>query len=481
MDPKLKKFLELSKAQRELYPGWIIAPKKTRDTIWHYTERWVNYVYSSLQSLSPPEDLYLLYELIWRFEISLTPILLEHTEIISSIIKKYNPFPELINNTEATITPNKSNKQLWDWDFIKKCWMEIFFALIKEARDDQDEKRFNEWLNIIKDTVKEKDEWKSKYYYEQCLFYMFQFNYEKVKHIIQEWPKNSNLPFWEVKRASILAELGELEEAEKIAENSLKKVRSQIRPNKKNYTVLSQEGWTMLLLKIIKESNYLGVLENEYSDRWNFLEKDACNPRNEIEKLDLVLKQSPKQTEKVKKNFDPNSVNVSYKFFDESFDMYNFRAGFEFLRIFEEGALPFHCGIMNIFSDTVENATRWIEMFASDWALGALFRTEDIKRIDNFSRINIALFEKDKIDKLYLNFKELLLYCINILTKNTLNNSAQNKICFSLEILSRLTFKLSKEQLTDILDLSIQIYKADIFRKNHFFYDAINNLFKRTL
>jgi hypothetical protein len=56
------------------------------------------------------------------------------------------------------------------------------------------------------------------------------------------------LSFWGGKRAAILAELGEIAEAKRLAQGALNDVRSRMQPYTIDHALLSQESWMMLLL-----------------------------------------------------------------------------------------------------------------------------------------------------------------------------------------------------------------------------------------
>ena len=40
---QLSKLLQTWKAQRRLYPGWVIVPEDRRSELWLYTEKWLSY------------------------------------------------------------------------------------------------------------------------------------------------------------------------------------------------------------------------------------------------------------------------------------------------------------------------------------------------------------------------------------------------------------------------------------------------------
>ena len=185
----------------------------------------------------------------WRLEITLTPLINNWTEIINQIVEKFNPFPSYIEIPNASIKADQIEYKSLDWERIRESWVELAFALVREARENNNEERFSLWINRLGCLQDIQKDWKARLLYEKCLFFLFKLNQEEVRKCLESWPQLDDLPFWETKRASIFAELGNLDEAEEIAERALQKVRSQIQPYEIDCLTLSQEGWTMYLLK----------------------------------------------------------------------------------------------------------------------------------------------------------------------------------------------------------------------------------------
>jgi hypothetical protein len=319
------------------YPGWVIAPKKNRDSLWMCTERWIEPLLQSIEELPPPENLFLLHELNWRLETALIPLFMNWAEKITPVIETFDPYPKRVEIKGATIKPDEDKYKQWDWKSIGECWVGLAFALAREAREDQDEKRFRLWMTRLEEVVKQRTEWHARWFYEECLFYLFRFDQEKIRETLENWPETSDLPFWEVKHASILAELGELKEAERIAEGALSRIRSQIQPYSIDYSLASQEGWIMLLLKAIK-SNKLDKDEDfvkQYRDRWEQLRTYRCNPIPEIDRLELVLngpRPSHKPEKETKKEFDPDRITVTHHI-RSGWNISEFLPAFTFLRM----------------------------------------------------------------------------------------------------------------------------------------------------
>lgn len=487
----LRELYETWRRIRLEYPGWIVAPRENREALWRYIDYWIEPVLRSIDKLSPPENLFLLYELNWRLEITLTPLFIHWVEKIAPILETFNPYPRLVEIKDATIRPdNKEYKQL-DWKSIGECWVELVFALAREAREDQDEKRFRLWMDRLENVVRQHKEWQARWFYEECLFCLFRFDQKKIRTTLENWPVTYDLPFWEVKRASILAELGELKETEKIAEGALTVIRSRLQPYSVDYSLLSQEGWTMVLLQAIKynirgtERDFVG----QYRDRWEKLGAYRCDPGPEIEILKAIVngpRPAPTPEEEIKKEFDPGRVTVTHHL-SSGLHISVFRPAFAFLRMFEEGALPIRCGAV-IMSDAIANSAEWIAPFAPLWSLSSMIRMGKSKEIKEwFDRVHVASLTQDEVDYLYHLFIDSLTQAIRDLV-GSLQQIGLPKMSFSQrqvmllpELLSRLCFRLSIKQLDELFKLAINMYKLPLFCQYHFLHDCVYVLFKRLL
>jgi len=489
---ELEKLYETWRKKRQEYPGWVVAPMANREGLWRYTERRIKPVLHSIEKLPPPENLFLLYELNWRLETALIPLFMDWVEKITPIIETFNPYPELVEVEDAVIRPDNDKYKQLDWKSIEKCWVELVFALAREAREDQDESRFHFWMDRLEKVVKQHTEWHARWFYEECLFHLFRFDQEKIRKVIYCWPETSDLPFWEVKRASILAELGELKEAEKIAEEALSEIRSSLPHYSIDYSLLSQEGWAMLLLGAIKD-NKLGEKENfvkQYRGRLEQLRTYRCNPFPEINRLGLVLngqRPSHKPETETKKEFDPDRITVTH-YIRSGWKFSKTLPAFAFLRMFEEGAVPMKCGVVSMFSIAVVNSAKWIESFAPLWSLSSIIRAGEGEKLKElFDRIRIATLTQDEVDHLNHIFINSLTLAIRDLAGNPQQinlagtSFSQRQVTLISEMLSRLCFRLSTEQLIQLFDLTLDMYKQPIFHQHYILHGCVDNLFKRIL
>ena len=193
-------------------------------------------------------------------------------------------------------------------------------------------------------------EHKANFHYERGLYALFGLNLQELKEILAEWQVNESLPFWEAKRAGLLAELGQVDEAKKILERSLKDIRSKLnlKPITSDYSLVSQESFVMLLLQYVQTSvSYIQhewsknqELRNEFSERWNALNQYKCDPWHELKLFKSTLKQPPvKQSEVTeRKEFDIGRITHAYHSGSGSKEA---RIAYSFLRFCEDAGIPF--------------------------------------------------------------------------------------------------------------------------------------------
>ena len=394
-------------------------------------------------------------------------------------MEKFNPFPSYIEIPTATIKEDEKEFNNLDWEQIRESWVELAFALAREARENHNEKRFSLWINRLEHLINISEYWKVRLFYEKCLFFLFKLNQEELRKCLESWPQIDNLPFWQAKKASILAELGNLKEAEKIAEKSLQKIRFQIEPYEVDCLTLSQEGCVMFLLKRIKmntnrkTNNYLEDIVREYRDRWDKLEIYRCNPDSYIDSLRLSI-------EKIQLSRFETEIRYQSQSFKDSL------SAFSFLRMFEEMGLPVRCGSISIEPNTVFKSSMQIEPYAPFWALSYMIRTGIIDGIRRrFTQFKLSLLSIEEVGLLYELFTNSLKQSTKYLELNPFechrNSYSVKQIELTSEMLSRLCMRLSVIQLDQLFKLTVDMYQMQIFRKYHFLYSCLNNIMNMLL
>lgn len=477
------------KAQREAYPGWIVLPNANRERLWQYTDYWINPILSSLDNLTAPESLSLLYELNWRLEKCLLPIPDERAaEKYRQTLARFNPFPAFtVPAGKAEFQPDDEAARSLDWGAISREWTELEFALMRNARENFDDPAFEGYVEKLREIVRHNDDWLARWFYERCLFALFRLDHDKAREILLEWNENLGDSFWSVKRAAILAEIGEIEAAEEAAEAALANIRARQQPFTNNYALFSQEGWTMLLLEGLKDNRWLTENKSlvEYRDRWQQLASYRCNPWLDLETFELKVKSldpRPKPAKTTIKGFSPGEERVSYSLLSSD-EPEKARLALSFLRMFVESGLPFRSNKIVYFGEAITNAAVCLAGSDLEHTISTIIRIEKTDDIQNwFNRHHVARLSETAINRFFVLFSASFVGAIERY-QQTLGSDANEtpfrRIKLFAELLSRLCFRLPPDQFEIVFGFAVDIYKHPAFRQNYRLHEPVKVLFKR--
>ena len=222
---ELKEVIQEWSKIRLSYPGWIICPKEKRNIIRSRTE--YHNVLSYINVLNMYDKLSLIYELNWRYEVSLTPLSEDVADNIRKIIEDVNPFNLTINLDGNIVTFDNYEKQLkeineninLDVDYynIKKQWIELAFSLLRFEREELNIDLFELLKEKLADWLEDNSEYKSRLYYEDSMYALSIRDENRIRDILKEWDKLNDPPIFKIKRAGIYAEIGLEDKAEIIA------------------------------------------------------------------------------------------------------------------------------------------------------------------------------------------------------------------------------------------------------------------------
>jgi len=474
---------------RQKYPNWIIVPEDRREVLNNYTGNSISFAYH-LSKIELPFDIQFLYEFNWRIEKCLIPIYNDLIVSYENVIEKYNPFPNLIN-IENAITPNSKSKKNLDWDEITHEWLEIQLSIMRFYREEG----FHEkWqliaMRLSKLLEKLVPELQARYYYERCLYSLFSLNIAEVRRELKTWPVNSSLPFWEAKRAGLLAEIGEVIEAEKILENSLEFIRKQLSLStiSNDYSYVSQEAYIMQLLKYVKSaaSNIKGVyhipadISKSYTERWNTLVQYKCDPWSELQLFKIHLDKEPGEFKELEKKygFDIGHVTETYKF--GGYDKYAAKA-YSYLRFIEEIGIPYRLHRVIFGKEAAQGAIKHIAKYSPYWAFASFVRMGDSKIADSiFSRKSISRMNVEHVDNLINEYLSVLKKSVSEIK----NGDTSRNINFAIslanvipEILSRLCVKCSHGVKLKLLSFLKEVFESELRDR----YGGIRNLTERLI
>lgn len=110
---------------------------------------------------------------------------------------------------------------------LKSAWVELSFALVTAARERQDQTTFTTWMERLKAVVGTNSNWQARLNFESCMFFLSRGMLIDLRKALDQWSVRQEEPIWRLRRASILAELGDIDKAHSLAEEALQDVRAR--------------------------------------------------------------------------------------------------------------------------------------------------------------------------------------------------------------------------------------------------------------
>ena len=451
--------IEEWRACREKYPNWIILPQEQRERLWLYTE-WYSSNVSVFDRLPLFQELDYIYELNWRLEKCLFPIWNEMAPYFQKILDHYNLFPQAIEE-QREVNIDSWNNNI-DWAKYKKYWIELSLSLLRFYREERFDIEWNATESIISSIKFHlSSDQLARFYYEQILNAIFKMRHTVAKKILDEWPQNNTSVFWNVKRAMLLTEFGQVQEAANLLESSLLEIRRKLNlsPIEDDYTWVSQESYVMYLLKMVQENirwerrwdeEKVKEKTEDFNERWNDLLQYKCDPWAEQKYFDLMLQQSyyPKSRVYIKSEFEIGRSIRSTTMGGASKDMV---VAYGFLRYLEEIAIPLSLSSSNFDNKTISGVLERVKFVSPQWGIAILNRSGDVKTVETlFGREQLIKFPLFVIDTYIKECIELFYELLPERESNPIARAFINKVPY---VLSRLCTKCSDTLKIDMFKL----------------------------
>lgn len=501
---QFKKAINIWKQTRETYPNWLILPKENRDRLDEFTDK--EFIIN-INNIEPELAFTFLYEFNWRIEKYLLPILNEWIQYYETAVSKYNPFPNIFQIENAN-TPQENDGI--NWESITSYWIELQLSMLRYYREENINDKWNELaakINCIKKELSA--ELLARYCYERCLYFMFVLDISSVRKELAKWPTNTALPYWEAKRAGLMAELGNTKEAEKILETSLNEVRNRLTlmPLNNDYLLISQESYLLQLLQYVKrefslcynKQEELEELEKQeeqeksakqekleeikgYSERWNTLTQYKCDPWGELKTFEYLLNTNYENKNEYDTKYNFEIGSKSRTFYLDKNPTYTINA-YSFLRYIEETGIPLKISNITFGDKPAKSAIICISDYSPNWAFISFIRSGNKETIkDIWNRRSLAFYSQKRCDELVHFYLKALRETEMERQKGDIYYRKNFAISLSTllpEALSRLCVKCSFEVKKELLLFIRELYVSYSTSKST--YTGIYKLFQKLI
>lgn len=297
VEEQLIEALDAWRHNRELYPGWLIAPAETRLQLWRRTSDRI-FGLEVADDWSAARQLVLWREIAWRLEACLLPLPDENVNRIQGVLdhlrgilfEQGDNSPPLFFDDESwpkSLSPSRSE--------LRQDFLALQLRLLRSYRVRPNIEVFERCASDVERIARSSPDTIAHLQYQRCLRALAELDRENAREHLGQWPDDTVDPYWLVRKASVHSELGELDTAKSLAEEALTRIRLQRRHDGTGFYALSREGWCRRFLWQIELS------ENRRAPRLPMrlirdLERSRCSPDRELNRLvDRLQGRAPPQ------------------------------------------------------------------------------------------------------------------------------------------------------------------------------------------
>lgn len=466
---------------RQVYPGWLIAPHHIRDHIWERSSHWFHR-FDDLSDLTPRQRLEAFVELGWLLDLCLFPLFrnleqgaLEALEAVDLASRRVGD--EVVAD--------------WgDWSDLMAMSDRLALALSRNGRHANDRVLFDRAIGRLSERARHDPGLFNAITYEECLWDSGTGDLISLTKRLNRWTTVQSEPLWLLRKAGLLAELGEDARACETLEHALGAVRRGRRREIDDIPALSLESWAMYLAlgyerrRAFEESDArLSPDQPQPFDRWRVLGELECDAWSDFQALHKVLQARKKPTPAVteRRGFDLHHVSTTHHLssgYPESK-----RAAYAVLLVSEITGIPPAARNTSLLEPALNDAAH---ILADDepWVAAHL-----AIRMKLSSSKQDTLIDRRWVARLSLEMASSIRDSLLRRIAFMLDRSAAspriediNDIAACLELLSRVAVRLPPSELTSLITEALAFHRAPVLgRFGHQLWPPLNNLLRRVL
>ena len=459
-------------ANRALDPGWAVLPLYNRRTLRRTTDRWIGIpsVAALADAASGLDRLRVVYEWAWRTARALDPL--------ASAAGWGGGGAAIVEQTVESLDPTTlSGADLDRWTFL-------VLALVRHHRRHATDDGFERWAEAARAATSLRHEWAAELCYETAQRALGRLDVEGATAQLAAWPSGLLDPLWEIRRAAVLAETGEVKAAFALASETIARVRTEGEVTSR-FAARSREGLAMFLADLTEPMTKEYFEIRGADTRWDELNGVRCNPRAEFEQLSQALEGDPPGLAP-KRTVDVDALgNERVTYHDErTLTTGALRPASDLLGLFEAG-LPLWSGLR---VPSVVRAAHWVADPWPHWAVATLVRTLDHKALaDALDRGRVAALNDGYADDVVAHALGVLGRAPGRLDQRggdlyETPERHEGEVKTAMVILGRFAFRLSDEQRRQAIHHALRSVRSIWSERGHVatrreFQDLFRSLF----
>ncbi|EHF4936967.1 SIR2 family NAD-dependent protein deacylase [Enterobacter hormaechei] len=437
---------------RNSYPGWLVAPAATRWELQNQISS-PGITQKFLSEMSHESKTQLLYEVacIYSKTFQIAP-----SWVVKELLEICNPAKPCVLG--------------------KKQQLEIALLLLKSTRwmDANDAVSITEQTSsFLEQGIRHWPECEAELAYHRAIVARDSFDFLTLKSIVDKFVCID--PVWKLRKASLLAELGEFSDGEALVAEAYSELLRQHRNNRNTVYTLSRLAWAQWILRGIEQSSFKSVKPFPA-----FYQEAKCSPWDHIQYLEnriAKLLENQTKRQEVELSFEPGRYKDNSKQQSLSNELHP-------LLILD--GVTITAGLPLRWKNTaflVQQVAKLIEIDNLDtlqrFRLAIMSAKDNTSPVLNkvFSRVDIALVPQKDIDNLLLQCRQAIMYWGHMMTGNssTSRHFAIDRLQVFMEVMSRASVRATPGQARDIFKFILTICKKNEFQ-NWWLFDTLKNL-----
>ncbi len=459
--------------QRAAYPGWLLCPATTRNLMRLELGSAERAMGGALDHLPETSSRSLLREAAWRFNVCLLPL------------------PDWLKT--ALSRALESDKSQFD----KKTRCELALLLIRAAREARDYTTLEHWVAYAQREGAGDIDTLAATVYEQALYARDDLNLSLLEQLV---PRISGPdPIWSVRRAGLLFDLGERDEAVSSLQSALKAVRERQERNRRSLWVISRLAWTTYFARattyfaratvpVVTEPSQSSSKPTEHEPWPEEFHVSKCDPWDELYALDSerndAFRRRSEHAEPERPRFDAGTYTRTISFGRSTEISIN-----DVLRVAAITGIPLEADNVNLFRSRLAESLELLDSYDEGdllLCIRACGSSSDRLLEAIFGRIQVARLPMDTVEHLIVRLSTAIDFGIARLPLATGNRESARRahwierLRVYLEVLSRLVMRLAPDKATTVFRKAANL--AHDPRWNHWWlFQPLGNLLQRSL
>jgi len=325
------------------------------------------------------------------------------------------------------------------------------------------------------------------FYYQEIYFNVWTLKHAEAADQLANWQPQKGNFLALIRKAGLLAEMDEPGESESILSETLTEIREHLVNEGRNIHLLSLEGWCLLLLHRVELSiptKRSWTLPPQLRKRFRQLRSFDCDPQEHLNAMQLSLEQQPPDIGAHIQDYDFDSGTVTQRNIYRSETFSDRLPALNYIRLFEFIGFPLKLRLVET-SSALPAACKWLEPFGYFLSAFLLTRAGKFKIFEKksfFQRYEVLGLDPEKIDHLITWAHQTLKAELQVRQAPEPQTSNYEEVWRTLiELISRLTVRMSDEQLLASFQLALQclchpvVYSIEnLYKVNYRWLDRIN-------